>query len=65
VGLDALREVCAAVRIPVFALGGITPDRVPACLAAGAGGVAAITALLDVPHIAEAVDAFKGALGAL
>jgi len=65
VGLDALREVCAAVSIPVFALGGITPERVPACLNAGAHGVAAISALLDVERIAEAVAAFKAQLGDL
>lgn len=64
-GLAALREVCAAVTIPVFALGGITPARVAACLDAGAHGVAAISALLDVPDIAAAVDAFAAALGGL
>ena len=57
-GLEALREVCAAVRIPVFALGGITPARAPECLAVGAYGVAAISALLDVPRVADAVQAF-------
>ncbi|HEY3378015.1 MAG TPA: thiamine phosphate synthase [Armatimonadota bacterium] len=64
-GLDALREVCAAVTIPVFALGGVTPERIPACLDAGAHGVAAISALLDVPDIAAAVGAFADALGGL
>jgi len=64
-GLEELRAVCAAVKIPVFALGGVTPARVPACLAAGAHGVAAISALLDVPNIADAVHAFADALGGL
>jgi len=64
-GLEALREVCAAVQIPVFALGGITPERIPACLDAGAHGVAAISSLLDVPDIAAAVGAFREALGGL
>ncbi|HEY3417433.1 MAG TPA: thiamine phosphate synthase [Armatimonadota bacterium] len=57
-GLDQLREICQAVTLPVFALGGITPERVPACLDAGAHGIAAIGALLDVPNITEAVTAF-------
>ncbi len=65
VGLDALREVCAAVSLPVFALGGVTPERVPECLTAGAHGVAAISALLDVPSGADAVNAFKEQLGEL
>lgn len=64
-GLAALREVCAAVRLPVFALGGITPERIHSCLDAGAHGVAAISALTDVPDIAAAVHAFAEALGGL
>lgn len=64
-GLDALHEVCAAVHLPVFALGGITPEGIPACREAGAHGVAAISALLNVPDIAVAVSAFAAALGGL
>ena len=64
-GLDALREICDAVSIPVFALGGVTPDRARACLDAGAHGVAGIGALLDVPSIEDAVAAFADALGSL
>jgi len=61
-GLEELRKVCATVKTPVFALGGVTPARVPACLDAGAHGVAAIGALLDVPSIPDAVTAFLDAL---
>jgi thiamine-phosphate pyrophosphorylase len=64
-GLAELRTLCAAVRIPVFALGGITLENIPACLDAGAHGVAAISALLNVPDIARAVNAFANALGGL
>ncbi len=62
-GLDALAAVCAAVRIPVFALGGVTPDRVAACRDAGAHGVAVIRAILAAPSIPDAVAAFADALG--
>lgn len=41
-GLDKLREATARVKIPVLAIGGITLDRVRACWAAGAAGIAAI-----------------------
>jgi len=41
-GIEALARVAAAVRIPVLAIGGVTPARIPECLAAGAAGYAAI-----------------------
>lgn len=43
VGLDGLRAACAAVRLPVYALGGITWDNAEACIQAGAAGVSGIT----------------------
>jgi thiamine-phosphate pyrophosphorylase len=46
-----LAAIKAAVRIPVVAIGGIKADRLPAIRAAGADGVAVVTALLDRPDI--------------
>jgi len=63
-GLDALAKVAGRVRIPVVAIGGITPERVAEVRAAGASGVAAITAILDAPSPADAVRRFLAALAA-
>lgn len=46
-GLDRLAEVCRSVKIPVLAIGGITADNAPACLSAGASGIAAIRLFQD------------------
>ena len=44
-GLDGLREVVAAVSVPVVGIGGIDPVNAPEVLAAGAAGVALISAV--------------------
>jgi len=41
-GLARLQSVCRAISIPVLAIGGITQENAPACIAAGAAGIAAI-----------------------
>lgn len=42
VGLNALSDACAAVKIPVIAIGGITAENVADVIRAGAWGVAVI-----------------------
>lgn len=61
-GLGALERVTRAVRIPVVAIGGITAERVGEVRAAGAHGVAAISAILADPSPAAAVGRFLQAL---
>ena len=61
-GLRALESVAAAVRIPVIAIGGITPDRVAEVRRAGAHGVAVIGALLTASSPADATKRFLDAL---
>lgn len=62
-GVDALANVIKAVSVPVFAIGGITPDRVAAVRAAGAHGVAVISAILAAERPGEATKRFIEALG--
>jgi thiamine-phosphate pyrophosphorylase len=57
-GLDALREACSA-KIPVLALGGVTPQNAASCLQAGAAGIAAIR-LFQENNIAEIVRMLCG-----
>lgn len=56
-GLDRLREVRAALRIPIVAIGGVTEATVPAVLAAGAEACAIITDVVRAPDIAAKVRA--------
>ena len=53
-GLERLGEICAAVDKPVIGIGSITADRVGDVLAAGAYGVAVLSAVVcqDDPHAA-------------
>ncbi|UVT16789.1 MAG: thiamine phosphate synthase [Nitrospira sp.] len=61
-GLDRLSDVCRQSRIPVFAIGGMTSERVRDVRRAGAHGVAVIGALLTRDDIGAAVREFREAL---
>jgi len=54
-GIERLREVCRAVKIPVLAIGGITAENAGRCLEAGAAGIAAIRLFQDSTEVAAAV----------
>ena len=54
-GLDSLRAIRAAVKIPIVAIGGITEARVAETLTAGANAVAIITDVVNAPDIATKV----------
>ena len=64
-----LRTLAHLVRIvapvPVFAIGGLTPQRVASVLAAGAHGVAVRSAILGAPDPAVVARAFAGALASV
>jgi len=61
-GTDVVRDV-AGWSIPVIGIGGITPERVPEVVAAGAHGVAVIGAISDAEDPGAATRAFLEALG--
>jgi thiamine-phosphate pyrophosphorylase len=54
--------VARAVRVPVVAIGGITPERVDEVRGAGAHGVGAISAILAADSPADATRSFLKAL---
>jgi len=64
-GLSSLKTVVGSVKIPVFAVGGITPKRAAHCLDQGARGVAVISALMKSQQIAQTVQNFRNAMGKL
>lgn len=54
-GLEQLREIRSLVRLPIVAIGGITSERAPSVLAAGANAVAMISDLVLAPDVATKV----------
>ncbi len=54
-GLDELRAIRAAVKIPIVAIGGITEAHVAETLAAGADAVAIITDVVNAPDLGAKV----------
>jgi len=64
-GVMALKEVANAIRIPLFAIGGITPGRARQCVDAGAWGVAVIRDLLLAADVPQKLGEYEEALGSL
>jgi len=54
-GVERLARICAAVEIPVIAIGGITAENTAHCLHAGAAGIAGIRLFQGQPRLEEVV----------
>lgn len=48
-GIPFLREVCSAVDLPVYAIGGVTPGNYAQVLGAGASGAAVMSLAMSCP----------------
>ena len=56
IGLDGLSRICAAVSVPVIAIGGVDPENAADCLAAGASGVAVVRAAVEASELRRVLD---------
>ncbi len=62
-GLEGLRRIRAETRLPILAIGGITPANVTEVIAAGANGVAVISAIASARSPRQASTEFIEAIG--
>ena len=61
-GLGLVQDVSDAAEIPALGIGGVTPDRVPTLLQAGAHGAAVIDGIWRAPSSGDAMRAYLQAL---
>lgn len=64
-GPEAIRRIVSEVDVPVYAVGGITPERAAVCVEHGAAGVAVISAIIGSDGIECIVGRFEEVLGRL
>lgn len=58
-GVELLQQVCRAVHLPVYAIGGISPERFPAVLQAGAAGACVMSGPMTCPDVQTYFQAFQ------
>ena len=57
-GLDFLREVCKSVDIPVYAIGGISPENFPQVTEAGASGACVMSGFMKCAEPKDLLNQF-------
>ena len=57
-GLEKLGEICRTTSLPVFALGGITPENASYCMDEGAYGIAALSIFQDIERFVDTLENF-------
>jgi thiamine-phosphate pyrophosphorylase len=62
IGLDGVRAICRQLALPVVAIGGIDAGNAGAVAAAGADGIAVVSAICAAPDPAVAAAALRRAL---
>jgi thiamine-phosphate pyrophosphorylase len=62
-GLEGLRKIRAAVRLPLVAIGGINIGNAAAVIAAGASGLAVVSAIMAAPDPQNAARELRKRIG--
>lgn len=61
-GVDQLGRACRDATVPILALAGVIPSRVPECMAAGAAGIAVMGSVMGAADPAEKTGSFIAAI---
>lgn len=62
-GLEGLAEICRSVSVPVIGIGGLHQDNAAAVMAAGARGVAVVSAVMAAPDPEDAARKLAAKVG--
>ena len=63
-GIGGLSAIANRVRIPIVAIGGVGPDNVASMIAAGAAGVAVVSAVVSAPDVEGAARLLRAGVSA-
>jgi thiamine-phosphate pyrophosphorylase len=58
--LELLRQARARLRVPIVAIGGITPENAPTLIETGAGAIAVISGVFGRPDVEAAARRYAG-----